>query len=98
MNAISLFSCVGVAEYYLKSIGINVIVASDIDSKRCDVHKYFYPETITVCGDIRDGETKQDIIRAVGKKKIDIVISTPPCQGKRLWCTSVSSKSHHQDV
>lgn len=81
MNAISLFSCVGVAEYYLHEIGINVVVASDIDSKRCDVHQFLYPEAKTVCGDIRSDEVKNEIIRAVGKKKIDLVISTPPCQG-----------------
>lgn len=39
MNAVhSLFSCIGKAEYYLKSIGIDV-VASDLDKK--DV-KYIY--------------------------------------------------------
>ena len=81
MNAISLFSCIGVAEYYLKDIGINVVVASDIDSKRCDVHKFLYPKTTMVCGDIRNDDTKQSILQAIGKTKIDIVISTPPCQG-----------------
>ncbi len=81
MNAISLFSCIGVAEYYLKSLGINILVASDIDPKRCDVHKFLYPDTTVVCGDIRKDETKWDILKAVQGKKIDIVISTPPCQG-----------------
>lgn len=81
MNAISLFSCVGVAEYYLEDIGINVIVASDIDKRRCKVHDFLYPKAKTICGDIRNDETKAAIIEAVGNKQIDIVISTPPCQG-----------------
>lgn len=81
MKAISLFSCIGVAEYYLKSIGIDVIVASDIDKKRCEVHKFLYPDTTMVCGDIKNDKTKKEIIKAIGKQKIDIVISTPPCQG-----------------
>ncbi len=81
MNAISLFSCIGVAEYFLESIGINVVVASDIDSRRCDVHKFLYPNTAVVCGDIKSDETKTEILKAIGKKKIDIVLSTPPCQG-----------------
>lgn len=81
MNAISLFSCIGVAEYYLKSIGINVLVASDIDKKRCEVHNFLYPETTVVCGDIKNDETKCNILNAIGNKKIDLVISTPPCQG-----------------
>lgn len=81
LKAVSLFSCIGVAEYYLKSIGIDVLVASDIDKKRCDVHKFLYPETTMVCGDIRTDATKKAILDKVSKKKIDIVIATPPCQG-----------------
>lgn len=48
MNAISLFSCIGVAECYFKDLGINVIVASDIDKRRCDVHKFLYPDIAMV--------------------------------------------------
>ena len=81
MNAVSLFSCIGVAEYYLKELGINVVLASDIDKKRCEVHKWIYPDTKIVCGDIKNDEVKKEIVKAVGNKKIDIVISTPPCQG-----------------
>ena len=81
MNAISLFSCIGVSEYYLKDLGVNVLVASDIDKKRCSVHQFLYPETTMVCGDIKEKETKDAIIAAVGKKNVDLIISTPPCQG-----------------
>lgn len=80
-KAISLFSCIGVAEYYLRDIGIDVVVASDIDKKRCDVHKFLYPEACIVCGDIKYKETKEAILAAVAGQQIDIVISTPPCQG-----------------
>lgn len=81
MKAISLFSCIGVAEYYLSSIGVDVIVASDIDKKRCNVHDFLYPNSTSVCGDIRNDETKKSIIKATNGEKIDIVIATPPCQG-----------------
>lgn len=81
MKAISLFSCIGVAEYYLSSIGVDVIVASDIDKKRCDVHNFLYPNCVSVCGDIRNSETKESIIKAINGETIDIIISTPPCQG-----------------
>lgn len=79
-KAISLFSCIGVAEYYLRDLGIDVVLASDIDVKRCDVHRFFYPETAVVCGDIRDDKTKEAILNSISSS-IDIVISTPPCQG-----------------
>ena len=81
MNVISLFSSIGVAEYYFKDLCINVIVASDIDKRRCDVHKFLYPDTAMVSGDIREDETKYPILDAVKRRQIDSVISTPPCQG-----------------
>ena len=34
-----------------------------------------------VCGDITEKETKDAIIKVVGKEKVDLIISTPPCQG-----------------
>ena len=47
MNAVhSLFSCIGVAEYYRKSIGIDV-VASDIDNK--DVKYINFCTQILLC-------------------------------------------------
>ena len=79
LKAISLFSCIGVAEYYLGSIGIDVVVASDIDRRRCEVYKYLYPDTISVCGDIRDEETRKAILDAAKGNKIDVVMVTPPC-------------------
>ena len=81
MKALSLFSCIGVSEYYLKDLGIDVVTATDIDNKRCDVHRFFYPNTNVVCGDICDDKVKDKIVETVGNSKIDIVISTPPCQG-----------------
>ena len=81
MKALSLFSWIGVSEYYLKDLGIDVVTATDIDNKRCDVHHFFYPNTDVVCGDICDDKVKDKIVETVGNSKIDIVISTPPCQG-----------------
>lgn len=81
MNAISLFSCIGVGEYYLKELGINVITSSDIDPKRCDVYKFFHPNTTSICGDIKSDNIKEAILNSIGDKKIDLIISTPPCQG-----------------
>lgn len=81
LNAVSLFSCIGVGEFYLKEIGINTVVANEIDSKRCKTYNFFHPETEVICGDIIDTNIKNEIILASKKFKIDLVIATPPCQG-----------------
>lgn len=81
MKALSLFSCIGVAELYLQSVGVDVVTASDIDPRRCGVHKFLYPHTNVVCGDICKESVKHDIVKSVGSHHIDMIISTPPCQG-----------------
>lgn len=81
LNAVSLFSCIGVGEYYLKDIGINTVVANEIEPKRCQTYKFFHPDTEVICGDIIDKNVKTKILTASKKHNIDIVIATPPCQG-----------------
>jgi DNA (cytosine-5)-methyltransferase 1 len=81
LNAVSLFSCIGVGEYYLKDIGINTVVANEIEPKRCQTYKFFHPETEIICGDIIDKNVKNKILTASKKHNIDIIIATPPCQG-----------------
>lgn len=81
LNAVSLFSCIGVGEYYLKDIGINTVVANEIEPKRCQTYKFFHPDTEVVCGDIIDKSVKSKILKASKKHNIDLVIATPPCQG-----------------
>jgi len=81
LSALSLFSCIGVSEYYLRDLGIDIICSSDIDKARCHIHKFLYPHCEPVCGDITRQSVKQAIFNHIGDKTIDLIISTPPCQG-----------------
>lgn len=81
LNAVSLFSCIGVGEYYLKEIGISTVIANEIEPKRCKTYEFFHPETEVICGDITDKKVKNNILSSAKKYKIDLVIATPPCQG-----------------
>lgn len=64
----------------MRDLGIDVVTATDIDADRCEVHKFLHPQTDVVCGDITTKETKKKILDSVGDH-VDIIISTPPCQG-----------------
>src|SRR6478609_1021349 len=81
LKAVSLFSCIGVGEFYLKDIGIDIVVANDIESRRCQVYNFFHPETEIICGDIIDPNIKGKILSAAERHNVDLVIATPPCQG-----------------
>lgn len=96
-KAISLFSSIGVAEYYLKDIGIDVVLASEIDSKRVNAHKDIYPDTQIVQGDISKKEVRKEIIDAVSNQKIDLIIATPPCQGVSLAGINKKSEDYLKD-
>lgn len=81
IKTLSLFSNVGVAEAYYKQIGINVLVANELEQKRADFYSHLYPEVDMVVGDITNQDVKRTIIEKCKKTGIDLVMATPPCQG-----------------
>lgn len=81
MNVLSLFANIGVAEAYLKEIGINVVVANELIERRAILYSKIYPETQMICGDITEKETFDKIIQESLSREVDIVMATPPCQG-----------------
>lgn len=81
LKGLSLFSNVGIAEAFFKSIGIDVCVANEIDVVRARFYQEVYPETHMICGDITDDETRTQIIEECKEKGVDFIIATPPCQG-----------------
>lgn len=81
MNALSLFANIGVAEAYLKDIGIDVVVANELIERRAKLYSQIYPDTQMVCGDITDDYIFEKIAKASKDKGVDILMATPPCQG-----------------
>jgi DNA (cytosine-5)-methyltransferase 1 len=84
LKGISLFANVGVAETYLEEIGIDILLANELDEKRAKFYKHLYPNTEMIIGDITKNEIKQQLIIKAKKYSIDFLIATPPCQGMSL--------------
>lgn len=84
LRGLSLFANVGVAEAYLKEIGIDIIIANEIDIKRARFYKHLYPETEMIIGDITNQEIRSEIVEKAKYNDIDFIIATPPCQGMSL--------------
>ena len=80
-NALSLFSNIGVAEAYLDSIGINVIVANEIIERRAVLYSKIYKNTHMICGDITNKKIFEQIVSESLSGGVDIIMATPPCQG-----------------
>lgn len=81
LKGISLFSNVGVAEAYLEEIGIDILIANEIDSSRAKFYKHLYPKTDMIIGDITNESVRDNIVNKANMQEIDILIATPPCQG-----------------
>ncbi len=79
IKGLSMFSNVGIAETYLKEIGIDIIIANELDSNRANLYKELYGKTKMIQGDIRD--KIDEIIEISLKNKVQFLIATPPCQG-----------------
>lgn len=81
LNGLSLFANVGVAEAYMKSIGVDIVLANELLPERAAFYSAVYPETEMVCGDITNSEVSEKIIKKAKEKEVDFIIATPPCQG-----------------
>ena len=81
MKALSLFANIGVAEAYLKDIGIDVVVANELVERRAKLYSSIYPESTMISGDITSPDVFNEIILTSKKIGIDIIMATPPCQG-----------------
>lgn len=78
---LSLFANVGVAEAYMKEIGVDIVLANEIEPERARFYQEIYPETNMICGDITDNNIRQKIIEESKNKGVNFIIATPPCQG-----------------
>lgn len=81
LKGLSLFANVGIAEAYLKSIGVDICIANEIDETRARFYQDVYPDAHMVCGDITNDETRTAIINEAIEKGVDFIMATPPCQG-----------------
>ena len=97
MKAISLFSGVGIGEFYLRELGIDIVIANELVSKRAEVHSFFYPSCTMVNADITKKETQCEIISLAKEHDIRLIIATPPCQGLSSAGSNKTANSLYND-
>lgn len=81
LKALSLFANVGIAEAYLEEIGIDVVLANEIDPKRVSFYRHIYPKVNMIEGDITNASIKSKILNLAKEEGVELVLATPPCQG-----------------
>ena len=81
LKVLSLFANIGVAEAYLESIGVQVVLANELIERRAVLYSKIYPKTNMICGDITDKQILNRIVEESVKLGVDVIMATPPCQG-----------------
>jgi DNA (cytosine-5)-methyltransferase 1 len=93
LKGISMFSSGGIAETYLKEIGIDILLANELVEERAKFYSHLYPNTKMITGDILDKEVFVEFINDAKKIKPKFLIATPPCQGM----SSLGKKDYEMD-
>lgn len=81
IKGMSLFANVGIAETYLEKIGIDIVLANEIDGQRVKFYEHLYPKSKMIEGDITKKNIKKELIDLAKKNNVDLIMATPPCQG-----------------
>ena len=84
LKGLSLFANVGIAEAYLKQIGVDILIANELIEKRARFYADVYKDTQMIVGDITDDDLRSQIVNAAINVDVDFIIATPPCQGMSL--------------
>lgn len=84
IKGLSLFANVGIAETYLKDVGVDIVLANELLEERANFYRYVYPDCLMVQGDITNEEIFSFIAETAKEQKVEFIIATPPCQGMSL--------------
>lgn len=78
LRIMDLFAGAGGLSEGFRQAGYRVVAGSDYDPDACATYRLNFPEATTICGDIRQPQTRQQVIEA--GQDIDVLVGGPPCQ------------------
>ena len=81
IKGLSLFANVGIAEAMFNEIGVDILLANEIDERRARFYSEVYPDAEMICGDITDDSVRDHIVDKAVEMGVNFIIATPPCQG-----------------
>ena len=79
LNVIDLFCGAGGSSSGFRLAGFNLVGALDVNKAAARTHILNFPDCKTIVGDITK-ITPAEFYELIGKKRVDIVIGSPPCQ------------------
>lgn len=79
-KGLSLFANVGIAETYLKDLGVDIVLANELLPERAKFYKHCHGSDV-ISGSITDPDVFTKIIDQAKDKGVNFIMATPPCQG-----------------
>lgn len=77
-RVVDLFCGAGGFSEGFRQAGYRVVLGADIDPDACATFALNFPETRTICGDIRDSSIRRKLVAAAAGA--EVVVGGPPCQ------------------
>jgi DNA (cytosine-5)-methyltransferase 1 len=78
IRAADLFCGAGGLSEGLRQAGFEIAMGSDHDPDACATYAANFPEAVTLLGDIRDRELREQVTAAAAG--VDVIVGGPPCQ------------------
>lgn len=94
LRVLSMFSSAGISETYFEEIGVQVKVANELIKERAKYYKMLHPGTKMIQGNIVDPEIYERVISESKSSQVNMIISTPPCQGM----STLGKKEYYTDA
>ena len=64
----------------IKNAGFKTLFATDVEPSAAKTFEHNFPDVPFHLGDIRR-LTREQLLKHLGRKKIDLIVGGPPCQG-----------------
>ncbi|MFC2636494.1 DNA cytosine methyltransferase [Prevotella histicola] len=83
-NVLDLFCGCGGLSKGFEMAGYNIVLGVDFNEPALKTYAYNHHGSKTLKGDLSSAKTFEEIEQIIGRKKIDVIIGGPPCQGFSL--------------
>jgi DNA (cytosine-5)-methyltransferase 1 len=81
---VDLFSGCGGLSYGFEQAGFDCVIGVDHDDAALKTFGHNHPHAIPMKLDLSDEDSIKEIVKSLGKTKIDLLVGGPPCQGFSL--------------
>jgi len=85
LTCVDLFSGAGGISIGFEKAGYEVLFSADFDKHVAETHRFNWPNTPFIHGDLSDDKVFNKIKEKFKGKEVDVIVGGPPCQGFSIY-------------